>query len=625
MSEIVLTVQDEQEIELTAEERAIIEAISPTATVEKIGDTATITITDKDGTTTAEISDGEDGQDGQDGYSPKATVSKSGDTATISITDKDGTTTAEISDGEDGQDGVNAYVWIRYAAQEPTQDSDMKTTPDVWMGIYAGTSATAPTTYTSYTWNKVRGNDGQGSVTGVKMNGSLIVLDQDGIANLGTVITEHQDISGKADKVEGGTTDNFAALDANGNMKDSGHKHSDYLTSHQDISGKADKVEGGTTNNFAALDANGNLKDSGHKHSDYLAANQGGGNAGKFMRVASGGSVAYDYPSERYASISGFPATGDTNKLYIAENSGLVYVWDSTESKYMMVGGSVNEEDIAAEYDSTEIYEANEMCFHEGELYRCKDGIGSPEQWTAAHWIKTTIADELIRRKMNQSPVIDPLVSGTTDMFIATISQDVNGKITPTKKTVQDASTSAHGLMSATDKAKLDVAAPAEAVAYIVDGNKAAVSIAQGKYVTLINSSISGLSDGLYKAAQAITANTAIDSTYLTAVSGGLGEEVSSLNTQIANFGMKSKTWSLANGASTEELTTGAFIIFGVKNSSDNSNNRFCYFGTSVGENARGGYIGADVSWVGISFNPSTSKLTITNNGGMYASIVCFY
>ena len=524
MSEIVLTVQDEQEIELTAEERAIIEAISPSATVEKVGDTATITITDKDGTTTATVSDGEDGQDGQDGYSPKATVSKSGDKATISITDKDGTTTAEISDGEDGQDGVNAYVWIRYAAQEPTQDSDMKTTPDVWMGIYAGTSATAPTTYTSYTWNKVRGNDGQGSVTGVKMNGSLIVLDQDGIANLGTVITEHQDISGKADK-----------------------------------------VEGGTTNNFAALDANGNMKDSGHKHSDYLAANQGGGNAGKFMRVASGGSVAYDYPSERYASISGFPATGDTNKLYIAENSGLVYVWDSTESKYMMVGGSVNEEDIAAEYDSTEIYEANEMCFHEGELYRCKDGIGSPEQWTAAHWIKTTIADELIRRKMNQSPVIDPLVSGTTDMFIATISQDVNGKITPTKKTVQDASTSAHGLMSATDKAKLDVAAPAEAVAYIVDGNKAAVSIAQGKYVTLINSSISGLSDGLYKAAQAITANTAIDSTYLTAVSGGLGEEVSSLNTQIttlnSNIAMFKKQTTYSDTARTETITVADYTI----------------------------------------------------------------
>jgi hypothetical protein len=49
------------------------------------------------------------------------------------------------------------------------------------------------------------------------------------------------DVTGKADKVSNGTENNFAALDANGNLKDSGHKHSDYLTSHQDISGKEDK------------------------------------------------------------------------------------------------------------------------------------------------------------------------------------------------------------------------------------------------------------------------------------------------------------------------------------------------------------------------------------------------
>lgn len=55
-------------------------------------------------------------------------------------------------------------------------------------------------------------------------------------------LTSHQDISGKADKVSGATNGNFAALDSNGNLTDSGHKHSDYLTSHQDISGKQDKI-----------------------------------------------------------------------------------------------------------------------------------------------------------------------------------------------------------------------------------------------------------------------------------------------------------------------------------------------------------------------------------------------
>lgn len=80
--------------------------------------------------------------------------------------------------------------------------------------------------------------------------------------SLGKADTAIQDISGKADKVSSATNNNFAALDANGNLKDSGHKHSDYLTQHQDISGKADKVSGATSGNVATLDANGNLVDS---------------------------------------------------------------------------------------------------------------------------------------------------------------------------------------------------------------------------------------------------------------------------------------------------------------------------------------------------------------------------
>lgn len=85
------------------------DGFSPIASVSKTGDTATITITDKTGTTTASVSDGKNGTNGingTDGFSPIATVSKSGTTATISITDKTGTTTATVSDGTNGQDGV---------------------------------------------------------------------------------------------------------------------------------------------------------------------------------------------------------------------------------------------------------------------------------------------------------------------------------------------------------------------------------------------------------------------------------------------------------------------------------------------------------------------------------------
>lgn len=50
----------------------------------------------------AEGKDGTNGTDGDDDFSPTATIIKSANTATIIITDKNGTTTASISDRADG-------------------------------------------------------------------------------------------------------------------------------------------------------------------------------------------------------------------------------------------------------------------------------------------------------------------------------------------------------------------------------------------------------------------------------------------------------------------------------------------------------------------------------------------
>ena len=78
--------------------------------------------------------------------------------------------------------------------------------------------------------------------------------------------------SGKAEKVTGGTADDFAALDANGDLKDSGKKASDFAAASHTHSEYASKVTGGTESNFAGLDASGDLKDSGKKASDFAAA-----------------------------------------------------------------------------------------------------------------------------------------------------------------------------------------------------------------------------------------------------------------------------------------------------------------------------------------------------------------
>ena len=47
------------------------------------------------------------------------------------------------------------------------------------------------------------------------------------------------------------------------------------IQSHQDITGKADKVTSATNGNFAGLDSNGNLTDSGSKAADFATAAQG--------------------------------------------------------------------------------------------------------------------------------------------------------------------------------------------------------------------------------------------------------------------------------------------------------------------------------------------------------------
>ena len=96
---------------LNAMDEALAEVDNLDIDASKSGDTATITITNKAGTTkSVEVKDGEKGETGDDGYSPTATVSKSGSTSTITITDKNGTTTASVSDGTNGVDGKDAKI-----------------------------------------------------------------------------------------------------------------------------------------------------------------------------------------------------------------------------------------------------------------------------------------------------------------------------------------------------------------------------------------------------------------------------------------------------------------------------------------------------------------------------------
>ena len=66
------------------------------------------------------------------------------------------------------------------------------------------------------------------------------------------------------------------------------------------------------------------------------------------------------------------------------------------------------------------------------------------------------ILSQLQDKKTIQTAVTDPTASGVAVAFIDSISQNTQGVIVPTKKTVPNASQSSAGLMSAEDKLKLD-------------------------------------------------------------------------------------------------------------------------------------------------------------------------
>ena len=83
---------------------------SPTASVSKSGNTATITITDKNGTTTASVTDGSKGNPGQDGVSPSVVVNNITGGHQVIITDKTGNHSFNVLDGEDGEPGTTPVI-----------------------------------------------------------------------------------------------------------------------------------------------------------------------------------------------------------------------------------------------------------------------------------------------------------------------------------------------------------------------------------------------------------------------------------------------------------------------------------------------------------------------------------
>lgn len=153
----------------------------PYVAVETVEEGVLLTVRDAHEETQAVIYNGQKGDKGDkgnpgvDGFSPIATVTKSGDVATISITDKNGTTTATVKDGADGASDWNDITGKPTFATVATSGSyndltDKPTIPVVPTNVSAFTNDAGYLTSAPVT--SVNGQTGE--VTGLQTTGNKV-------------------------------------------------------------------------------------------------------------------------------------------------------------------------------------------------------------------------------------------------------------------------------------------------------------------------------------------------------------------------------------------------------------------------------------------------------------------
>lgn len=113
------------------------------------------------------------GKDGENAVSPVVSVKKKDGKTIISITDKTGTHTQEVLDGVNGtpgpkgEDGKTSYFHVKYSNDGGmTFTSNSGETVGAYIGTCTDYNVSDPTSVGSYTWAKIKGDDGKDGTNG---------------------------------------------------------------------------------------------------------------------------------------------------------------------------------------------------------------------------------------------------------------------------------------------------------------------------------------------------------------------------------------------------------------------------------------------------------------------------
>ena len=194
--------------------------------------------------------------------------------------------------------------------------------------FYECVEDTSVTPFT-YEWKEISAQDISAKQnktldTPITVDGTSKTTVESALDGINTLAASNK--TNKADKVASATADNFASLDANGNLKDSGHKHSDYKTQQTAVSDPTASGNGITFIDTISQNANGEITPTKRTVSTLTGANASNngavglvpqpvaGDEGKFLRGDATWSTLGTNPMTGYSKPSSTSAiaTNDT-------------------------------------------------------------------------------------------------------------------------------------------------------------------------------------------------------------------------------------------------------------------------------------------------------------------------